>query len=817
MSSTDSSTHTTAPASGSWLIRLILKTAIFFTGLAACGALVVALALALAWPNLPDLSAMTDYKPRVPLRIYTADKVLIGEFGEERRNVMRLDEIPDVMKSAILAAEDDRFYQHSGVDLKGIGRAVLANLASGAKSQGASTITMQVARNFYLSSEKTYTRKFYELLLTFKIESMLSKDQILELYMNQIFLGHRSYGFAAASRAYFGKPLTEITLAEAAMLAGIPRAPSRYNPIANYNEAKRQQVVVLRRMLNLGYITPDEHQAALDQAIEIRTAEGMPAGGYAIHGEYAAELARQLLYGVYKDGIYSRGFNVYTTIDSKQQEAAYRSVRDAVLQYTRRARYPGPEARVNLPANIEQDTEAFSDILAKVQREHPDAGDLLVGVVLSASPTQITVARTADNIITVDNKRALSIVARGLTKNANDKERIDRGAVVYLFNNGDYWEVINMPAVQAAFVSMRPQDGAIQAMVGGFHFSDGKFNRVTQAWRQPGSAFKPFIYAASLEKGLTPETLISDQPFSLTSAQTGSKPWNPKNYGGRYENMLTMRNGLYKSKNMVSIRIMQAVGPKYVQDYIVRFGFDRARQPAVLPRALGAGSVTPLQLATAYSVLANNGYRVQPYLIDHITDGSGKVIMRAKPVVAGDSNARAIDPRTAYVMNHMLRGVATSGTGSRASATLKRNDIGGKTGTTNNSHDAWFAGYTPDIVGIAWLGFDQPRSLGASETGGGLAMPVWIDYMKTALKDVPQKPLGPVPSGLKQIDGNFYFDEFPPGKAILRVGLPSVLDDTLYIEEGAEDNEDGIGRLLEQLERPGDALDPLTTPGLIPF
>lgn len=817
MSSTDSSTHTTAPASGSWLIRLILKTAIFFTGLAACGALVVALALALAWPNLPDLSAMTDYKPRVPLRIYTADKVLIGEFGEERRNVMRLDEIPDVMKSAILAAEDDRFYQHSGVDLKGIGRAVLANLASGAKSQGASTITMQVARNFYLSSEKTYTRKFYELLLTFKIESMLSKDQILELYMNQIFLGHRSYGFAAASRAYFGKPLTEITLAEAAMLAGIPRAPSRYNPIANYNEAKRQQVVVLRRMLNLGYITQDEHQAALDQAIEIRSAEGMPAGGYAIHGEYAAELARQLLYGVYKDGIYSRGFNVYTTIDSKQQEAAYRSVRNAVLQYTRRARYPGPEARVNLPANIEQDTEAFSDILAKVQREHPDAGDLLVGVVLSASPTQITVARTADNIITVDNKRALSIVARGLTKNANDKERIDRGAVVYLFNNGDYWEVINMPAVQAAFVSMRPQDGAIQAMVGGFHFSDGKFNRVTQAWRQPGSAFKPFIYAASLEKGLTPETLISDQPFSLTSAQTGSKPWNPKNYGGRYENMLTMRNGLYKSKNMVSIRIMQAVGPKYVQDYIVRFGFDRARQPAVLPLALGAGSVTPLQLATAYSVFANNGYRVQPYLIDHITDGSGKVIMRAKPVVAGDSNARAIDPRTAYVMNHMLRGVATSGTGSRASATLKRNDIGGKTGTTNNSHDAWFAGYTPDIVGIAWLGFDQPRSLGASETGGGLAMPVWIDYMKTALKDVPQKPLGPVPSGLKQIDGNFYFDEFPPGKAILRVGLPSVLDDSLYIEEGAEDSEDGIGRLLEQLERPGDALDPLTTPGLIPF
>ncbi|MEZ2722030.1 penicillin-binding protein 1A [Paenalcaligenes hominis] len=806
------------PVAGSWIIRFLVKVAALCTGLAICGALVVSLALALAWPNLPDLSAMTDYKPRVPLRIYTADKVLIGEFGEERRNVMRFEDIPDVMKSALLAAEDDRFYQHSGIDIKGIGRAIVANLVSGSKSQGASTITMQLARNFYLSSEKTYTRKFYELLLTFKIESMLTKDQILDLYMNQIFLGHRAYGFAAASRAYFGKPLTEITLAEAAMLAGIPRAPSRFNPIANYNEAKRQQVVVLRRMLGLGYITESEYQAALEQTIEIRTAEGMPTGGYSVHGEYAAELARQLLHGVYKDGIYSRGFNVYTTINSKDQEAAYKSVRDAVLQYTRRARYPGPESRVDLPENVENDPEALSDILADVQRKHPDMGDLLTAVVLKASPTEITAVRSADETIVIDNKRSLNIVARGLTANASDKERISRGAVVYLFNNGEYWEVINMPAVQAAFVSMRPQDGAIRAMVGGFHFSDGKFNRVTQAWRQPGSAFKPFIYAAALEKGLTPETLISDQPFSLSSAQTGSKPWNPKNYGGRYENMLTLRNGLYRSKNMVSIRIMQAVGPKYVQDYIVRFGFDRERQPAVLPLALGAGSVTPLQLASAYSVFANGGYRVQPYLIDYITDGSDEVIMRAKPVVSGDSKARAIDERTAYLMNHLLRGVATSGTGARASSTLKRNDIGGKTGTTNDSHDAWFAGYTPDLVGIAWMGFDQPRSLGSSETGGGLSLPIWTNYMQTALKDVPQKPLGPVPSGLQQSNGNFYYNEFPPSKAIMRVGLPSALDDSLYNDEGA-DGPDQIGELLQQLnpQQGGEALDPASTPGLIPF
>lgn len=795
-----------------------MKAAAICTGLAICGALVVSFAIALAWPNLPDLSAMTDYKPRVPLRVYTADKVLIGEFGEERRNIMSFEDIPDVMKSALLAAEDDRFYQHNGVDLRGIGRAILANLMAGAKSQGASTITMQLARNFYLSSEKTYTRKFYELLLTLKIESMLSKDQILDLYMNHIFLGHRAYGFAAASLTYFGKPLTEITLAEAAMLAGIPRAPSRFNPITNFNEAKRQQVVVLGRMLSLGYITEAEYQAAVNQTIEIRRAAGMPSAGYKIHGEYAAELARQLLYGVYKDGIYTRGFNIYTTINSKDQEAAYISVRDAVLQYTRRARFPGPEARVSLPANIENDPEALGSILADVQREHPDRGDLLSAVVLSASPTQITVVRTPGETITIDNKRALSIVARGLGPNANDKERIDRGSVVYLFDNGEYWEVINMPSVQAAFVSMRPQDGAIRAMVGGFNFTDGNFNRVTQAWRQPGSAFKPFIYAAALEKGLTPETLISDQPFSLSSSQTGSAAWNPKNYGGRYEDMLTLRTALYRSKNMVSIRIMQAIGPKYAQDYITRFGFDAERQPPVLPMALGAGSVTPLQLATAYSVFANGGYRVQPYLIDYITDGSGEVIMRADPVVSGNSTARAIDERTAYLMNQLLRGVATSGTASRASSILKRNDIGGKTGTTNDSHDAWFAGYTPDLVGIAWMGFDQPRSLGAGETGGGLSMPIWIDYMASALEGIPPKPLGPIPSGLQQVNGNYFYDEFPPGQAIMRVGLPSVLDDTLYYNEESEP--DQIGELLQQLSpnsNSSQALDPATTPGLIPF
>lgn len=752
---------------------------------------------------------MIDYRPRVPLRIYTADKVLIGEFGEERRNVLRFDEIPDVMKSAILSAEDDRFYQHGGIDWTGVARATLANLTKMSKTQGASTITMQVARNFYLSSEKTYTRKFYELLLTFKIEATLTKDQILDLYMNQIYLGHRSYGFAAASRAYFGKPLGEITAAEAAMLAGIPKAPSRFNPIANFERAKSRQGYVLGRMRNLGYLTEDEYKQAVNEAIVIKSAPGTPSGGYAIHGEYVAELARQLLYSVYQDNIYSRGFNIYTTVNSKDQEEAYDAVRDGILDYTRRSVYPGPETNVDLPAGIEKDPAQLDAILDDLQEKYSDSGDVLTGIVLDASPTKITVARTSKEIIEVTDKRALRVVARGLAKNAKDSVRIRRGSVVYLHKNGDYWEVINMPSVQAAFVAVRPQDGAIQSMVGGFDFEEGKFNRVTQAWRQPGSAFKPFIYASSLERGLTPATQISDEPFTLTAAQTGSKAWAPKNYGRTYEPMLTMRQGLYKSKNMVSIRIMQAVGPKYVQDYLTRFGFDRERQPAVLPLALGAGSVTPLQLAGAYSVFANGGYRVPPYVIDHVTDSTGKVIMQSKPTIAGDAAARVIDPRTVYVMNDMMRGVATSGTGARVHRELKRNDIGGKTGTTNESHDAWFAGFTPNLVGVVWMGYDQPRSLGSSETGGGASLPIWLDYMRYALKGKPETPPGPMPAGLSKIDGDYYFAEFPPGQAVARVGLPSPSDTPV------DGGSDGISNLLNQLT--GGGQPRREEPPIVPF
>jgi penicillin-binding protein 1A len=694
------------------------------------------------------------------------------------------------MKSAVLAAEDDRFYQHHGIDWIGVMRAGLTNLISMSKTQGASTITMQVARNFYLSSEKTYSRKFYELLLTLKIESQLSKDQIFELYMNQIYLGHRAYGFAAAARKYFGKQLADITPAEAAMLAGIPKAPSRFNPISNRARAELRQRYVLGRMYSLGYLTEAEYKHALAQPTVIKSAEGMVAGGYTIHGEYVAELARQLLFNVYQDEIYSRGINIYTTIHSKDQEAAYLAVRDGVLGYTRRAPYPGPEDQLDLPAGIENNPQALDEFLDGVFDKYADSADMLTALVLSANPNEIKLARSSREIITITDKKVLGVVARALGDKTKAEQRLKRGSVVYIRKLGDGWKIINFPVVQAAFVAMSPQDGAIRALIGGFDFYRGNFNRVTQAWRQPGSAFKPFIYAASLERGLTPATQISDQPFELSAAQTGSKPWSPKNYDRRYEPMLTLREGLYKSKNMVSIRILQAIGPQYAQDYLTRFGFDKARQPAVLPLALGAGSVTPLQLTSAYAVFANGGYRLTHYLIDRFTDISGTVIMRAKPVVAGDAAARAIDARTAFVMDDLLRGVATSGTAARARTTLKRSDIAGKTGTTNDSVDAWFAGYTPSLVATAWIGFDRPKSLGSRETGGGVAMPIWLDYMKVVLKGVAEEQQRPRSDGLLVSNGEYYFVEFPPGQAVSQLGLSPQRDTLGEFIDGMSEHDD---------------------------
>ncbi|MFA4912449.1 MAG: PBP1A family penicillin-binding protein [Burkholderiaceae bacterium] len=776
-----------------------IKKAVFVcVGLGLCGLLVAVLAVGLTWPNLPNLHAMTDYRPSVPLRIYTADKVLIGEFGEEHRNVMRFAEFPDSLKQAILAAEDDNFYSHGGVDWMGVARAAITNTLRGARNQGASTITMQVARNFYLSSDKTFLRKFYELLLTFKIERELTKDQIFELYMNQIYLGHRSYGFAAATRTYLGKNVSELTPAESALLAGIPKAPSRANPITNFERAQIRQRYILGRMHSLGYLDEAAYKKALDEELHIGRARPDDAPTLAVHGEYPAEIARQSAVALYGEQAYTRGIDVYTTIDSKSQAAAYSAVRERVLEYTRRAPYPGPEARIDLPEGVESDATKLDELLDAAYEKTADSDNLLTAVVLSASPDKVVVARSARDIITITDKKALAVVARALAPNAAADLRITRGAVVHIYKNGENWEIVNMPAVQAALVSVVPEDGAITAMIGGFDFWRGHFNRATQAFRQPGSSIKPFVYAAGLERGLTPATQISDQPFTLTAAQTGSRAWSPKNDNNRYEPFLTMRQALYRSKNMVTIRIAQAITPQYAQEYLTRFGFEAERWPAVLPLALGAGGATPLQIASAYAVFGNGGYRVDPYLVARVTDRAGHELVRAQPVKAGADAPRAIDPRTAWIMDDMLRGVARSGTGARATATLKRTDIGGKTGTTNNSVDVWFAGYTPALATSVWLGFDQPRSLGSQIFGSGLALSTWTDYMQVALKGVPVAKPRPQPEGLIVDNGEYYYAEFPPGQAVASLDLPaeSSLDDFLNNAQPSDGSLGGFGGAL---------------------
>ena len=731
--------------------------------LVVAGGLVLGYALVVAWPNMPSLDALTDYRPKVPLRIYTSDHVLIGEFGEERRDIVHFKDVPDSLKKAILAIEDARFYDHGGVDLTGIARAGFVALTNGHASQGASTITMQVARNFFLSSEKTYTRKIYEMLLAYRIERALTKDQILEVYMNQIYLGQRAYGFASAARVYFGKDLKDITLAEAAMLAGLPKAPSAYNPVVNPKRAKVRQEYILQRMLELNFITREQYDAAVAQPLVVKGA----GREFSVHAEYVAEMVRQMMYAQYREETYTRGFNVVTTIDSADQQVAYTALRKGIMDYERRHGYRGPEGFIELPAGADDREQAIDDALL----EHPDNGELIAAVVTAATPRQITVAFIDGSNATIEGDN-LRFASGALSANAQPNRRIRPGAIVRVVkNDAGKWSITQLPQVEGAFISIVPQDGAIRSLVGGFDYNKNKFNHVTQAWRQPGSSFKPFIYSASLDKGLGPATVINDGPLYFSAAETGGQPWEPKNYGGGFEGPMSMRTALQRSRNLVSIRILNHIGTKYAQQYITRFGFDAERHPAYLPMALGAGQVTPLQMAGAYSVFANGGYRVNPYLIAEVTDPSGAIVVRAQPLVAEQNAPRAIDARNAYVMNSLLQSVAQRGTGARTNV-LKRTDLAGKTGTTNDSHDAWFAGYQHTLAAIAWIGYDNPRSLGDRETGGGLSLPVWIDYMGAALKGVPEfKPT--TPDGVESLGGELYFTEFAPGHGFVStVGVP---------------------------------------------
>ncbi|MGN6806586.1 MAG: penicillin-binding protein 1A [Trinickia sp.] len=748
--------------------RIAMKTLAVLAGLAAAGVLCVGLVLGYGWlvasQRLPSIAALTDYRPKIPLRIYTADHVLIGEFGEERRDVVHIAEVPRHMKQAILAIEDSRFYDHGGVDLAGIARASLAALSNGHATQGASTITMQVARNFFLSSEKTFTRKIYEMMLAYKIEQELTKDQILEVYMNQIYLGQRAYGFASAARIYFGKDLRQVTLAEAAMLAGLPKAPSAYNPVVNPARAKVRQQYILQRMLELGDITQAQYDAAVNEPL---TVAKTTVQQFSVHAEYVAEMVRQAMYAQYRDEAYTRGLNVVTTIDSADQANAYRALRRGLMSYDARRGYRGPEGFIDLPAAGSASEQAIADALAS----HPDNGDVAAAVVVSATPREVHAMLANTSTVTITGE-GLRFAAPALGTKSSQATRIRPGAIVRVMKRDDgQWAIVQLPQVEGAFISIAPADGAIRSLVGGFDFNKNKFNHVTQAWRQPGSSFKPFIYSASLDKGLGPATMINDAPLFFSAAQTGGTPWEPKNYGGGFDGPMTMRTALQKSRNLVSIRILAHIGTHYAQDYITRFGFDAERHPAYLPMALGAGLVTPLQMAGAYSVFANGGYRVNPYLIAEVTDPQGIVLARAQPIVAEQNAPRAINEANAYIMNSLLQSVAQRGTGAKSNQ-LGRKDLGGKTGTTNESRDAWFAGYQHMLAAIAWVGYDNPRSLGDRETGGGVALPIWMDYMREALKGVPPYEM-PMPSDVVTLGGELYIDGFEPGQGfVASVGVP---------------------------------------------
>jgi penicillin-binding protein 1A len=745
---------------------------ILFAGAgAACGALFIAFAFAIAYANLPPIDSLANYRPKIPLRIWSADGVLLGEFGEERRSYVPIREVPQRLKDAILASEDESFYRHSGVDFLGLMRAAVANAVSGRRGQGGSTITMQVARNFYLSSERSYLRKLYEIALAYKIEASLPKDRILEVYINQIFLGQRAYGFAAAAQTYFGKALGDLTLGEYAMLAGLPAAPSAYNPTANMRRARVRQRHVLSRMLAQGYISKADFDAAVSAELKVRNAEASAITNLThsrVRAEYAAELARQLVFDVFRDETYTRGLNVYTTISSGDQQVAYEAVRAQVLAYDKRYGYRGPERSIELPPDGPARDARIEEALA----DAPEVDGLLPGVVVEATPKFVR-AELPDGQVARIEAEALRFAASALSAKQPAARRLVPGAVIRLARFGkDGWTIAQLPQVESAFVACDARDGAVRALIGGFDFNLNKFDHVTQAWRQPGSSIKPFIYAAALERGLMTSTLVNDAPLMLDPDQTGGQVWDPKNFDGKYEGPMRLRQGLVKSKNMVSVRVLEQIGPPYAQQYLARFGFDPARHPAFLTMALGSGAVTPWQELGAYSVFANGGFGTTPYLISRIADAGGRVLMEATPRIAGDSAPRVLDAGTAFIMDSMLRDVARIGTGARASS-LGRSDVAGKTGTTNDSHDAWFSGYGGDIVGVAWIGFDQPRALGERETGGGLALPIWLDFMSNALKGVPITERDP-PPGVVMIDGEYYLEQYQPGQGVASLGLDEV-------------------------------------------
>jgi|LakMenE07Oct09ns_1017277.scaffolds.fasta_scaffold00126_3 penicillin-binding protein 1A len=701
----------------------------------------IAIAAALIYPALPDLDALTDYQPKLPLRVYSEEGALIAEFGEERRAYVKIENVPKDMKDAVLAIEDRRFYQHGGIDAKGVLRAIKNNV-TGRAHEGASTITMQVAKNFFTSpnGRRNIVTKVNEALLAVKIEHNLSKDQILELYINQIYLGQRSYGFAAASQMYYGKPLNKLNLAEAALLAGLPKAPSNYNPFINPKRAINRQHEVLRDMQRFGFISEKVYKNALKQPLRFKASKQSRD----VSAEYVAEIVREQLYAQYQDDIYSSGIKVYTTIRKASQEAANAAVREGVMDYDLRHGYRGPEKTLDLAALLAEDENALASALDDLDTVNGFEPALITAI----SAKGVQVQSKSGEVLTISGS-GLAFVDKMLHDKDPAKRRLKPGAVVRIVKQGEAWRIAQLPQVEAALVALDPENGAIRALVGGFDFNQNKYNHVTQASRQPGSSFKPFIYSAALEKGYTPASIMEDAPLNFSANETGNKAWSPQNYENTFEGAMSLRKALAHSVNTVAIRLLHEIGPRYAQNYVTRFGFSADDHPPYLTMALGAGTTTPMQMAGAYAVFANGGYRVKPNLITKIVDHNGKVLVSNKFTQAGNGAPRVIDARNAFIMNSMLQSVIENGTAMRA-LNLGRSDLAGKTGTTNEHIDAWFAGYSPRQVAVAWIGFDKPRPMGSGETGAGAALPMWIRYMAGALRGVPEEAMW-MPDGVDAV------------------------------------------------------------------
>jgi penicillin-binding protein 1A len=738
-------------SSRSWLWRFFQLGAV----LAGLALTVLLGATLVMYPQLPDLSSLTHYQPKQPLRVFTADGVEIGGFGSERRFYQPIDQIPKLMKDSLLAVEDARFYEHHGVDPIGVARAGVSLLTGGLvrRIQGGSTITQQVARTFLLTRERTVERKFKEALLSFKIESELSKDQVLELYMNQIYLGSRAYGFEAAAQTYFGKTLAALSPAECAMLAGLPQNPRNVNPISNPDRARARQLLALARMRAQGVINEAQYSAARAEKLAVRK-----LGDVDVHAEYVAEMVRQQVFAQFGDKAYTQGLRVITTLQAAGQQAAYRALRRTLIEHELRQPWRGPESREDLPASAPDDDPAITQALAEVD----DDEELRAAIVTAVSPGVVRVVLASGEVLRLE-RTALRQAQSGLAPKAPDALALRRGAVVRVLQQGKGWVLTQWPQAEGALVALDPANGELRALVGGFDFHRNQFNHVTQGWRQPGSSYKPFLYAGAMEHGVMPETLINDMPL------TDVGDWSPANSDGSTDGPITLRTALTRSKNLVTIRLVQLLGVQNARAWTGHFGFDAERQPDNLTLALGAGATTPLQLASAYGVIANGGFLLPPQLIRRITGAGGEVIFEA-PVQKTDESLRAVSERNTFMTASLLQDVTRVGTAARAQATLRRPDLYGKTGTTNDVVDAWFAGFQPGLVAVVWLGHDSPRSLGSHASGASLALPAWIEYMGTALKNAPVRELAP-PEGVVRSTSDWRYAEWADGGFITSLGL----------------------------------------------